>query len=162
MTSPTDQLRVMLDANVLVSGIGWPRWSYAILQHAVAGDFQLVLSEYILEEARRHIGRIVPLALPHFEAFLTLCEFEQAADPSPEEVQAHVDLVRDKKDIPVALAALNAQIDCLVTSDRDLTESEALTRRLPVLLPAVFLRDHLNWTSEALEQIRHRTWDDLP
>jgi len=54
----------MVDANVLIAGIGWPRWPYALLQHAIAGDFQLVLSPYVIEEARRNLQRIVPDALP--------------------------------------------------------------------------------------------------
>jgi hypothetical protein len=29
------------------------------------------------------------------------------------------------------------------------------------MLPAVFLRDVLGWSSEALETIRYRRWEDL-
>ncbi len=64
MAVPNPSLRVMVDANVLIAGIGWPRWPYALLQHAIAGDFQLVLSPYVIEEARRNLQRIVPDALP--------------------------------------------------------------------------------------------------
>lgn len=151
----------MVDANVLVAGMGWPRWPYAVLQHAVVGDFQLVLSPYVIEEARRHLQRIAPAALPHFQDILELSEYEAIADPTPEMVVAHHQLVRDAKDIPVALAAINAAVDCLVTGDKDLTESELLKERLTVLIPAVFLREYMGWTSTELEAIRRRTWRDL-
>lgn len=59
-TNPPAKLRVMVDANVLISGTGWPRFAYEILQHAIAGDFQLVLSPFVIDEARRHITRLFP------------------------------------------------------------------------------------------------------
>jgi predicted nucleic acid-binding protein len=151
----------MVDANVLVAGIGWPRWPYALLQHAVAGHFQLVLTSYIIEEARRNLKRIAPVTLPSLENFLYWSKYEEIVNPPPEMVTAHQQLVRDAKDVPVALAALHAAVDCLVTSDRDLTESEALKKHVMVLLPVVFLREYMGWTSEELEVIRYRTWNDL-
>jgi predicted nucleic acid-binding protein len=161
MAIPNPSLRVMVDANVLVAGLGWPRWPYAVLQHAVAGDFQLVLSPYVIEEARRNLQQIAPTALPSLDEFLALSDYEAIADPTSEILAAHHQLVRDPKDVPVALAAMNAAVDCLVTSDKDLTESETLKQQIPVLLPAVFLRDHMGWTSEELEVIRHRKWSDM-
>ncbi|MCC6170030.1 MAG: PIN domain-containing protein [Caldilineaceae bacterium] len=162
MAGPASSLRVLVDANVLVAGLGRPRWAYALLQHAVAGDFQLVLSPYVIEEARRHLARIAPDALPDFEEFLRLSNYEAAPDPTPVEAAAHVQLVRDPKDVPVAVAALQARVDVLVSHDRDLTESEALQQRLPVLLPAIFLRDLMGWTSDELEAIRARIRQELP
>jgi hypothetical protein len=47
-----------------------------------------------------------------------------------------------------------------VTTDKDFTDPSnvELHRRLKVVLPAVFLRDYMGWTSEALEAIRTRSW----
>ena len=153
--------RVLVDANVLIAGMAWPRWPYALLQHAVAGDFQLVLSPFVIEEAQRHLARLAPAALPHLEEFLHQTEYEAIPDPTPEMVAAHYDLVRDPKDVPVALAAIHAAVDYLISHDKDLTDNEALQRQVTVLLPAVFLRDQMGWTSEELEAIRRRKWSDL-
>ena len=161
MAVPTNKLRVMVDANVLVAGTGWPRWPYALLQHAVVGDFQLVLTPYIITEARRNLQRIDPTILPDFEDFLYLSKYEEIANPSLEIVTAHQGVVRDLDDIPVAVAALTAKVDCLISSDKDLTESDELKQHVPVLLPAVFLREYMGWTSEELEAIRHRTWGEM-
>lgn len=161
MADTTHKLRVMVDANVLVAGLGWPRWPYAVLQHAALGDYQLVLSPYIIGEAHRHLQRIIPNALPSFQDFLELCDCEIVPDPSIEMVVQNLLSVRDPKDIPVALAAIDANIDCLVSSDKDLTHNETLQAQLNVLLPAVFLRDYMGWSSQELEAIRHRTWDEL-
>ncbi len=152
----------MVDANVLVAGVGWPRFPYEVLRHAVAGDFQLVLSPYVVDEARKHITRLFPEMLAQFEKVLLESSYEKFATPSSEELAQHPDLVRDKKDIPVALAAINAQVDYLVSTDKDLTDPDAPVHQyLKVLLPAKFLREHMGWTSERLEQIRNRKWGDL-
>ena len=45
----------MLDANVLIAGTIWPRWPYEVLQHARQGDFQLVLSPLLIDQARRRL-----------------------------------------------------------------------------------------------------------
>ena len=161
MAVPEHSLRVMVDANVLVAGMGWPRWPYALLQHAVAGDFQLVLTPYIIEEAHRNLKKIAPATLPALEDFLHLSEYEEIADPPAELVAANQQLARDPKDVPVAAAAITAKVDCLISSDKDLTESEELRKFVTVLLSAVFLREYMGWTSEELEVIRHRTWGEM-
>lgn len=160
--NPPSNLRVMVDANVLVAGTGWPRFPYAVLQHAVAGEFQLVLSPFIIDEARKHITRIFPELLPQLEQVLSTSEYEAVATPSNEELAQHLDLVRDKNDIPVALSAIQAGVDYLVSTDKDLTDpNEPVHQYLNILLPGTFLRQHMGWTSEQLEAIRKRTWKDL-
>src|SRR5258708_31954838 len=97
-TQPSGKLRVMVDANVLGAVHGWPRFPYEVLKHAVKGDFSLILSSYVVEEARRNITRLFPDVLPRFEAFLIASEPEMVANPATEEVATHKDLVRNLKD----------------------------------------------------------------
>ncbi len=152
----------MLDANVLVAGVGWPRFPYEVLQHAVAGDYQLVLTPYIISEVQKHILRLGPQVMAILDTVLEASNYEQVATPSAEELAAHTGLVRDADDIPVALAAINANVDYLVSQDKDLTDpDEPVHRVLNILLPGTFLREHMGWTSQALEAIRTRTWEDL-
>ena len=156
----------MLDVNVLVAGSIWPRWPYAVLQHALKGDFQLVLTPLVLESARRNIRDIDARQLPRFERFLEDCAYELVEDPTRQEVKRNLGLVRSEADVPIALAAINAQVDYSVTYDADFTdENESTTqvrRAIPgIILPPVFLRDVLGWTSEELESIRDRDWDDF-
>ncbi len=68
-------------------------------------------------------------------------------------------------DVPIALAAINAQVDYLVSEDKDLTvqdeSTSELRQRLKVMLSGTFLRQVMAWTSEELELIRHRKWSDM-
>jgi len=58
VNDPPNKLRVMVDANVLVAGSGWPRFPYQVLQHAVAEDYQLLLTPRIIQEARASVAGI--------------------------------------------------------------------------------------------------------
>lgn len=159
------KLRVMVDANILIAGSVWPRWPYEVLQHAFKGDFSLVLSEYVLQQARSHIQRRFPDHVDQFDKFLQACEYELVADPTREQVAQNLDLVRDPSDVPVALAAMHTGVDFLVSEDKDLTVQDETTTRLRqelnVLISGTFLREVMRWNSEDLEKVRHRTWRDI-
>ena len=159
------ELRVMVDANILIAGSVWPRWSYEVLQHALQGDYRLVLSEYIIQQARKHIQVRFPTYSDQFDEFLGVCRYELVAGPTREQVAQHIDLVRDPSDIPVALAAIDAGVDYLVSEDKDLTVQDETTARLRqvlrVMISGTFLREVMGWSSENLEIVRHRTWRDI-
>lgn len=66
--------------------------------------------------------------------------------------------------MPIALAAINSQVDYFVTYDRDFTDTDETTEKVRqaipgIMLPPVFLRDVMGWTSEELGKIRDRDWD---
>jgi uncharacterized protein len=134
-------LRVVLDTNVLLSGIAYPAsvpgkivgaWRYH-------GALEVVLSTYILEE----LARVLP-KLKHRHGL------------SPSQIRDLIDILsiqaeliepatgieptlRDANDQPVLatlLAAINTKgADYLITGDNDLL---ALATRFPILTPARF------------------------
>lgn len=165
MANPNDRPRIFTDANILFAGSSFPRWSYEVLQHALAGDYTLVLCPLVIDSARRHLQRRFPEHVQRFEIFLEKAEYETIADPTPEEIDANTNLVRDLSDVGVALAAIAAKVDYLVSEDKDLTSKDETTAelrlRIKVLIAGTFLREVMGWSSEQLESIRYRTWDDL-
>lgn len=160
--TPQNRLRVMLDANIFFAASIWPRFPYEVLRHSAAQDYQLIVSPYVLAEARRTIAKVDKKALTRLEIFLVASQYEAVANPTQAEIDDNLKLVRDVRDVPIALAAINAQVDYLVTQDKDLTDpAEPIHQKLNILLPGTFLREHLGWSSEALEAIRKRTWADM-
>jgi predicted nucleic acid-binding protein len=156
----------MVDATVLIAGSGWPRWPREVLLAGLRGEFQLVLSPYVIRQAHRNLSKRFPgYHLERFEEFLSQANFELVPDPTPEEVAQHEGLVRDESDIPIALAAINAGVDYLVSEDKDFTARDETTaelhEQLEVLLSGTFLRQVMGWTSKELEEIRYREWSDL-
>jgi predicted nucleic acid-binding protein len=79
--------RVIVDANVLITGIIWPRWQNAILEYALLGELQLVLSQLVIDEASEHIRLIDESQLVRFERFLADCSLELLEEPSLEQVK---------------------------------------------------------------------------
>lgn len=156
-------LRVALDANVLIAGIRLPRWPHEVMRAALGDFFDLVLPAQVIVEAGRHLT--TPAQTEALRFFLDSSHYEELAMPAVADVHRNLDLVRSEKDVPIALALLNGDVDIFVSSDRDFTEPNATAERfraeVRVMLPAVFLRDVLGWSSEALETIRTRAWADL-
>ena len=165
MAEPKKLLRVMADTNILVAGILFPRWFHEFLRHALQGDFQLVLSPQVIREARARMARGTIAQQQALEQFLADCDYEEVPDPSPEEVECNLHLVRDPKDVPIALAAINAEVDYLVTNDKDLTAQDKTTatlrQKIQPMIVGQFLSEIMGWESEDLERIRKRNWSDL-
>lgn len=156
-------LRVALDANVLIAGVRLPRWPFEVMRAATRGLFDLVLPEQVVVEARRHLP--LPAQQAALDAFLVGSRYEELPMPMADRVTANLDLVRSAKDVPIALALLDGSAEIFVTNDRDFTApgatAERLNARVRIMLVAVFLRDVLGWSPEALETIRDRRWEDL-
>jgi len=128
--------------------------------HALKGDYQLVLSTLVVDQARRWFRKNLPSAEGRFERFLSSVGYSKAPEPTKIQINRHPTLVRDVKDIPVALAAMNARVDYFVSEDKDFTDEDATTyevrRHLKAMRPVIFLREVMGWSSEELEKIRYR------
>lgn len=162
---PAKKLRVGLDATVLFAGSGWPRWPREVLLAGLRGEIQLVVSDFVLEQARRNLAKKFPQHLPRFEAFLAQGPFEIVTEATSEEIEQNKGLVRDESDVPVVVPYIQSSVDCMVSEDKDLTAQDDTTKdlhqKLTVYLSGTFLREVLGWTSEELEAVRHREWTDL-
>jgi len=158
-------LRVMLDSNVIISGITCPRHCFEILNHAFCQDFNLFLSD-ILDEVKRNIKAKFPPYLPHLKDFLLHCPYEVVRDPGKAEVEQNKNLVRDESDIPVLLTAICAGVDFFVTGDKDFIDDGEkikgkIKNNLILLAPTNFLKETLGYTDDELDRIGIRRWGDL-
>jgi len=166
MATSNRKVRAFADANILFSGAAFPRWSFEVLRHAAVGDFKLVLCPLVISQAKRNLQKRFPQHIRNLEKLLQLIDYELVADPSSDDVKANQDLVRDLSDVAVALAAIAAKADYMISEDKDFTTqdktTEELRRHLKVVLTGTFLREVMGLTSEELENIRHRTWRDIP
>jgi predicted nucleic acid-binding protein len=157
-----DEIRLGLDANVLIAGVRLPRWPHEVLRASLTERFVVALPAQVVAEARRHLAH--PGHRAALDRFLTGVAYRELPMPAPELVRANRDLVRDEDDVPIALALLEGHVAIFVTNDRDFTDpgatAERFRARVRVMLPAVFLREIVGRSSDDLEAIRHRTWDD--
>ena len=133
-------MRVVLDTNVLLSGLAYPKsLPGRILAQWYQGSLEVVLSNFILDELRRVLPR---LSNRHG---LSAAEIDDLVDILA--LQAEVvepaallsDECRDVDDLPILgtlIAAIKRdQADCLVTGDKDLL---ALSVQYPIMSVAQF------------------------
>jgi len=132
-------LRVVLDTNVLVSGLAYPESVPGrILSAWRRGGLDVVLSRYILDEMVRVLPRLKRITLSPSEirdladSFMFLTEI---VEPSGEVDET----LRDDSDQMVMGMLRAARADYLVTGDKDLL---ALGERYPIVTPAAFWDRH--------------------
>ena len=137
-------IQVVLDTNVIVSGLAYPSSVPGkIIQAWRSGALDVVLSEYILDEIRQVLPRL------NYRHAMTNTEIDDLVDilgflaevVAPSNLPDSV--VGDKNDTPVLgtlLAGMEFQsVDYLITGDKDLL---ALSDRYPVLTPSEFWSRH--------------------
>lgn len=137
-------LRVVLDTNVLLSGIAFPGSVPGKIMTAWRhGSVEIVLSTFIIEELRRVLPRLSArhgLSAAEIDDLVDILSIQaEMIEPLSVEDRA----LRDDNDLPVLgtlLAAMQAgNIDYLITGDKDLL---VLADRYPVMAPAEFWSRH--------------------
>lgn len=137
-------LRVVLDTNVLLSGIAYPASVPGrILTAWRHGSVDVLLSAYILEELRRVLPR---LAHRHGLTATEIDDLVDALSIQAEIIEPLPDVepeLRDPADQPVLATLLSALetvgANYLITGDKDLL---ALAQRYPIVTPANFWATH--------------------
>jgi uncharacterized protein len=132
-------LRVVLDTNVLVCGLVYPR---SVPGHIVTlwlhGGLDVVLSRYIFDETARVLPRLLRFQLSDNKIRDMIDSLMFLADVIAPDAQQHADL-RDVADQQVLATLRASQVDYLITGDRDLL---ALEEKYPIVTPAIFWARH--------------------
>jgi putative PIN family toxin of toxin-antitoxin system len=140
----SNTLRVVLDTNVLLSGIAYPgSVPGKILAAWRHGSVDVLLSAFILDELRRVLPRLASrhgLSATEIDDLVDILAIQAAViEPEPTSDPE----LRDANDLPILgtlLATLAAgSADYLITGDKDLL---ALAERFPVITPAAFWERH--------------------
>ena len=130
-------MRLVLDTNVVLSGLLWTGSPMRILAAAQAGEVELFTSRVLLAELYRCLGRtkfarqVAVSGIGREELFLGYVELAAALAPEP---IAPV-ILADPADDHVLACALAARAHAIVSGDRHLLALDAF-RDIPVLKPA--------------------------
>lgn len=129
---PRPKPRVLLDTNVLVSGLVFLKGKeHKILKLAEQGEIVLVLPEFVLEEALVVLARTFRGYENVLDTFLSRIEHRI---PSWKDfgrlVPTCVSRVRDKKDAPLFASVIAAKPDFTVTGDVTLREDLKKSREV--------------------------------
>ena len=133
-------LRVVLDTNVLLSGIAYPASVPGKIMTAWRhGSIEVLLCTYILEELRRVLPKLAhkhQLTELEISVLIDILSIQaQLVEP----LAASDPLLRDPNDQPVLGALQSAGADYLITGDKDLL---ALRASYSIVTPAQFWAAH--------------------
>jgi len=133
-------LRVVLDTNVLVSGLAYPASVPGKIVGAWRqGAIDVVLSRFILDELARVMPRLNHRLGWQASEFADLTDILAIEAELVEPTKQSPGRLRDAKDLPVLGTLLASGADYLVTGDADLL---AVADRHPILTPAQFWSRH--------------------
>ena len=132
-------MRIMLDTNVIISAILFRSKNLSRLIEKVAEEYTLVLSTYVVEELKSVVERNFPEKVKAIEKFLTVLSYELAYSPQDYKGKPLFEL-RDEKDYMVLHTAIIADVDILVTGDKDFEDVEI--ERPEILSPREFLQKY--------------------
>lgn len=109
-------MRIMIDTNVLLSALVFKSTKMAYLIRYITDKYTLVLCSYVIEEANAVITRKSSTYKAVLDAFLLKMPYEMAYTPTEMSTSLKI---RDEKDKPVLLSAITADVDVLITGDKD-------------------------------------------
>jgi len=112
-------MRVLIDTNILFSALLFPLSKPAKALLYVAENHELVLCDRNIAELRDILRRKAPKYLPAAEALIAELAYELI--PAVERTQTPM---RDVKDQPILNAAILADVDCILTGDKDFLSLE--------------------------------------
>ena len=124
-------MKVLIDTNILISAALNPSGTpYAAFEKAVTYPNRGVICEQNIDELRRIFNRKFPNRIPALETFLSYALLTVDIVPIPDEEHSSEALIRDVMDRPILRAALSANVDILLTGDKDFLESSVIRPKI--------------------------------
>lgn len=112
-------MRVMIDTNILISGMLFDGTERLLLNYAQDKKYTLILCEFSLTEARTVLLRKFPGKEYILDEMLKLLPVETVQVPSQEKIKKAGNIIRDAKDAVIFAAAIENAPDAFVSGDKD-------------------------------------------
>lgn len=117
-------MKVLIDTNILISAALRPAGTpYEAYLKAVTYPNRGMVCEQSIDELHRVWNRKFPTRISALEAFLSRALLTLELIPTPDADVEQEKQIRDVNDRPILRAAINADVDVLLTGDKDFLES---------------------------------------
>lgn len=122
---------IFFDSSALIAGIISAQGAARVLL-LLAEDqkIKIIVSEQVIVEVERNIARKAPKAVPFAREFIRTANIRIVRDPHVDLVRQHQHWINHPADVPILVAAVNAQVDFLVTlNTRHFIDDPQVARR---------------------------------
>lgn len=134
-------MRVMIDTNVIISGILFPNSRPAeFLENTFKND-TVILCSYIIDELHRIFKMKFKQKFQNLEQFLSKFSYELVYTPLDIKEDEYPE-IRDKDDLPILVSAIISDVDIIVTGDKAFFELNI--EKPEILSPGEYLRKFLD------------------
>ena len=133
-------MRIMLDTNVLLSAIVFHSQTLWKMMEQITFSHQLVLSSYVIDECYEVVKRKKPALVSALDRFFEALPFEMIH--TPETLPEHNWFtIRDADDEKVLYSAISADVDVLITGDKDFSVIDI--DKPEIMMPTQFVEMYL-------------------
>lgn len=149
------KLRVLVDTNVLFSGLFWRGAPHLILSLMEGGQIELLLPEQVIREAEEVMQEIKPEEKQLLDTFLKgfSKRIRRIRRPSERELVEVRKRVRDPDDAPILAAAFTSKPDFFVSGDKDLLTPKIRSQKDFVICSSTeFLEQYLALKGKELSE----------
>lgn len=126
-------MKIFFDTNVLVAAYATHGSCNELLNHCVARH-QIFLSDFVLQELEEKLIKKIKLTAQETNQILTYLK-RYCEVTTERKIKGKVS--RDPDDDHILAAALNAEVQCIVTGDKDLLVLKNF-EKIPIVKPADF------------------------
>ena len=127
-------MRIMIDTNVLLSALVFRSKKMALILEKAAEEHTMVLCSYVIDEFCSVVTRKSQKYSSAIDTIFANLSYEMVYTPKRQE---NLPDIRDEKDKPILAAAIAADVDIIVTGDKDFYDVDI--ERPQILSPADFL-----------------------
>jgi predicted nucleic acid-binding protein len=111
--------RLFLDSSALIAGVISPvGGARALLVLAETGVISIIVSEQVIAESERAIAKKAPRTLDNYRKAVKISVDQILRDPNISEIKKHQGVIKHRVDVPILVAAMNGEVDFLVTLNR--------------------------------------------
>ena len=132
-------MRIMIDTNILISAFVLSSPHMLKLIDEISENHTIILSTYIIDELKRVTREKFPTKYEKLEIFLH--EFPFVVTYLPDKInKSNYPNIRDAKDLPILVSAINENVDILLSGDSDFAPIDL--KHPEILTPKQFIEKY--------------------
>ena len=131
-------MRIMIDANIIVSAILFPKSVIANVFKHLIDNYSLVLSEYTIYEVEDVFNEKFPQRIVEMKEFLRETPHELFTLNKTNKKYPNI---RDLDDLPVLVNAIESKVDLLITGDKDF--DDVMVKRPKIIKPRQYIDEYM-------------------